>query len=331
MIKTGQNRVCQILGTEYPIIQGAMALIAESNLAGAVSDGGGLGIIASGGARGNWVVNEIKKIRSMTEKPFGVNIMLLDPNVEEIIDIVCREKVPVVTTGAGNPGKYIKRLKENGIAVLPVVANQTLAKRVERAGADAVIAEGCEAGGHIGEITTMAMIPQMVDSLSIPVIAAGGIGDGRGIAAAYMLGAEGVQVGTRFLTSDECIVARSYKDAILKARDSSTVATGRSTGHPVRVIKNKLARQVLEMEKNNVDAEKINEVCTGSLRRAVFSGDMEMGSVMSGQIAGLVSKEQPAAEIISEMFKEAAEIYEDRHSIFRTGSSVSGDGQGTIR
>ena len=331
MIKTGQNRVCQILGTEYPIIQGAMALIAESNLAGAVSDGGGLGIIASGGARGNWVVNEIKKIRAMTENPFGVNIMLLDPNVEEIIDIVCREKVPVVTTGAGNPGKYIKRLKENGIAVLPVVANQTLAKRVERAGADAVIAEGCEAGGHIGEITTMAMIPQMVDSLSIPVIAAGGIGDGRGIAAAYMLGAEGVQVGTRFLTSEECIVARNYKDAILKARDSSTVATGRSTGHPVRVIKNKLARQVLEMEKNNEDAEKINEICTGSLRRAVFSGDMEMGSVMSGQIAGLVSKEQPAAEIISEMFKEAAEIYEDRHSIFRTGSSVSGDGQGTIR
>ncbi len=331
MIKTGQNRVCQILGTEYPIIQGAMALIAESNLAGAVSDGGGLGIIASGGARGNWVVNEIKKIRAMTENPFGVNIMLLDPNVEEIIDIVCREKVPVVTTGAGNPGKYIKRLKENGIAVLPVVANQTLAKRVERAGADAVIAEGCEAGGHIGEITTMAMIPQMADSLSIPVIAAGGIGDGRGIAAAYMLGAEGVQVGTRFLTSEECIVARNYKDAILKARDSSTVATGRSTGHPVRVIKNKLARQVLEMEKNNEDAEKINEICTGSLRRAVFSGDMEMGSVMSGQIAGLVSKEQPAAEIISEMFKEAGEIYEDRHSIFRTGSSVSGDGQGTIR
>lgn len=331
MIKTGQNRVCQILGTEYPIIQGAMALIAESNLAGAVSGGGGLGIIASGGARGNWVVNEIKKIRAMTENPFGVNIMLLDPNVEEIIDIVCREKVPVVTTGAGNPGKYIKRLKENGIAVLPVVANQTLAKRVERAGADAVIAEGCEAGGHIGEITTMAMIPQMADSLSIPVIAAGGIGDGRGIAAAYMLGAEGVQVGTRFLTSEECIVARNYKDAILKARDSSTVATGRSTGHPVRVIKNKLARQVLEMEKNNEDAEKINEICTGSLRRAVFSGDMEMGSVMSGQIAGLVSKEQPAAEIISEMFKEAAEIYEDRHSIFRTGSSVSGDGQGTIR
>jgi len=331
MIKTGQNRVCQILGTEYPIIQGALALIAESNLAGAVSDGGGLGIIASGGARGNWVVNEIKKIRAMTENPFGVNIMLLDPNVEEIIDIVCREKVPVVTTGAGNPGKYIKRLKENGIAVLPVVANQTLAKRVERAGADAVIAEGCEAGGHIGEITTMAMIPQMADSLSIPVIAAGGIGDGRGIAAAYMLGAEGVQVGTRFLTSEECIVARNYKDAILKARDSSTVATGRSTGHPVRVIKNKLARQVLEMEKNNKDAEKINEICTGSLRRAVFSGDMEMGSVMSGQIAGLVSKEQPAAEIISEMFKEAAEIYEDRHSIFRTGSSVSGDGQGTIR
>ena len=331
MIMTGQNRVCQILGTEYPIIQGAMALIAESSLAGAVSRGGGLGIIASGGAQGSWVVNEIKKIRAMTENPFGVNIMLLDPNVEEIIEIVCREKVPVVTTGAGNPGKYIKRLKENGIAVLPVVANQTLAKRVERAGADAVIAEGCEAGGHIGEITTMAMIPQMADSLSIPVIAAGGIGDGRGIAAAYMLGAEGVQVGTRFLTSEECIVARNYKDAILKARDSSTVATGRSTGHPVRVIKNKLARQVLEMEKNNAEAEEINEVCTGSLRRAVFSGDMEMGSVMSGQIAGLVNKEQSAAEMISEMFKEAAEIYEDRHSIFRTGSSVSGDGQGTIR
>lgn len=314
--------VCEILGTEYPIIQGAMARIADCHLAAAVSNGGGLGIIAAGGQSADWLREEIRKTREMTDKPFGVNIMLLADNIDELMDVVCEEKVKVITTGAGNPGKYIPRLKENGIKVIPVVASVALAKRVERAGADAVVAEGTEAGGHIGEITTMAMIPQMADALSIPVIAAGGIADGRGIAAAYMLGAKGVQIGTRFLVAEECTVAQSYKDTIIKAKDTDTVATGRSTGHPVRVIKNKLAKQVLTLEKKNEDVEKINELCIGKLYAAVVEGDMDYGSVMSGQIAGLVKKQQPAAEIISEMFKEAEEIYEDRNSICRAGRTV---------
>ena len=248
--------------------------------------------------------------------------MLLADNVDDLMDVVCEEKVPVVTTGAGNPGKYISKLRECGIKVIPVVANVTLAIRVERAGADAVVAEGTEAGGHIGETTTMALVPQMVDALKIPVIAAGGIADGRGIAAAYMLGAKGVQVGTRFLVADECIVAQGYKDAIIKAKDSSTVATGRSTGHPVRIIKNKLARKILSLEKQNAPEEEINELCTGTLAAAVRDGDADNGNIMSGQIAGLVNKEQSAAEIIEEMFKEEREIYEDRNSICRAGSAV---------
>ena len=314
--------VCEILGTRYPIIQGAMARIAEYNLASAVSNGGGLGIIAAGGQSADWLRDQIRKTRELTDNPFGVNIMLLADNVDELMDVVCEEKVPVVTTGAGNPGKYISKLKECGIKVIPVVANVTLAIRVERAGADAVVAEGTEAGGHIGETTTMALVPQMVDALKIPVIAAGGIADGRGIAAAYMLGAKGVQVGTRFLVADECIVAQGYKDAIIKAKDSSTVATGRSTGHPVRIIKNKLARKILSLEKQNAPEEEINELCTGTLAAAVRDGDADNGNIMSGQIAGLVNKEQSAAEIIEEMFKEEREIYEDRNSICRAGSAV---------
>ncbi|HIT99204.1 MAG: enoyl-[acyl-carrier-protein] reductase FabK [Anaerovoracaceae bacterium] len=314
--------VCEILGTKYPIIQGAMARIAEYNLASAVSNGGGLGIIAAGGQSADWLRDQIRKTRELTDKPFGVNIMLLADNVDELMDVVCEEKVPVVTTGAGNPGKYISKLRECGIKVIPVVANVTLAIRVERAGADAVVAEGTEAGGHIGETTTMALVPQMVDALKIPVIAAGGIADGRGIAAAYMLGAKGVQVGTRFLVADECIVAQGYKDAIIKAKDSSTVATGRSTGHPVRIIKNKLARKILSLEKQNAPEEEINELCTGTLAAAVRDGDADNGNIMSGQIAGLVNKEQSAAEIIEEMFKEEREIYEDRNSICRAGSAV---------
>ncbi len=310
------NRVCEILGTEYPIIQGAMARIATAELAGAVSNGGGLGIIAAGGAPVEWVKEQIDKCRSITDKPFGVNIMLLADNVDELVDLLIEEKVAVVTTGAGNPGKYIPRFKEAGIKVIPVVANVTLAKRVQRAGADAVVAEGCEAGGHIGETTTMAMIPQMVDALDIPVIAAGGIADGRGLAAAYMLGAEGVQVGTRFLVANECIVSQPYKDMVLKAKDSSTVATGRFTGHPVRVLKNKLSRAMLELEKTQ-DLEEFERLGTGALSRAVLAGDVDHGSVMSGQIAGLVNKEQPAAEIIREMFEEAEQIYDARAKVVK--------------
>ena len=316
------ENVCNILGTKYPVIQGAMARIAEYNLAAAVSNGGGLGIIAAGGQSSDWLREQIKMVRELTEKPFGVNILLLADNVDELVDVVCEEKVPVVTTGAGNPGKYIAKMKECGIKVIPVVANVTLAIRVARAGADAVVAEGTEAGGHIGETTTMALVPQMADAVDIPVIAAGGIADGRGIAAAYMLGAQGVQIGTRFLVADECIVARGYKDAIIKAKDSSTVATGRSTGHPVRIIKNKLARKILSLEKQNAPEEEINQLCTGTLAAAVRDGDADNGNIMSGQIAGLVKKEQPAADIIEEMFKEAGEIYEDRNSICRSGSAV---------
>ena len=310
------NRVCEILGTEYPIIQGAMARIATAELAGAVSNGGGLGIIAAGGAPVEWVKEQIDKGRAITDKPFGVNIMLLADNVDELVDLLIEEKVAVVTTGAGNPGKYIPRFKEAGIKVIPVVANVTLAKRVQRAGADAIVAEGCEAGGHIGETTTMAMIPQMVDALDIPVIAAGGIADGRGLAAAYMLGAEGVQVGTRFLVAEECIVSQPYKEMVLKAKDSSTVATGRFTGHPVRVLKNKLSRQMLELEKTQ-DLEEFERLGTGALSRAVLQGDVEHGSVMSGQVAGLVNKEQPAAEIIREMFEEAEKIYDARAAVVK--------------
>lgn len=314
------NPVCEILGTEYPIIQGAMARIAESSLASAVSNAGGLGIIASGGYDAAWLKEEIKKVRSMTDKPFGVNLMLLMPNIDELIQVVCEEKVPVVTTGAGNPGKYMKTLKDAGVKVIPVVASVALAVRVERAGADAVIAEGTEAGGHIGEISTMALVPQVADAVTIPVIAAGGIADGRGVAAAYMLGAQGIQVGTRFVVAKECIVSKPYKEAIIKARDTDTCATGRSTGHPVRVIKNKLAREILAIEKSSTGDEAqqaIDKVGIGALSAAVFKGDVEHGSVMSGQIAGLVTKEEPTADIIKDLFEGAEKIYGLKAEMFK--------------
>ena len=320
------NRVTEILKIEYPIIQGAMARIADSSLASAVSNGGGLGIIASGGESKEWLSNEIDKVRQLTDKPFGVNLMLMSPNLEELIEVIYEKKVRIVTTGAGNPGKYIKDFKEHDIIVIPVVASVALGMRVERAGADMVVGEGMEAGGHIGEITTMALIPQLKDAVSIPVIAAGGIGDGRGVAAAFMLGAEGIQSGTRFVAAKECTVHESYKEAILKAKDSDTVATGRSTGHPVRVLKNRLSKEVLAMEKNMADPAEIVELCTGRLYDAVKKGDMEMGSVMSGQIAGLIKKIQPAEEIIREMFKEAKEVYESNFAFFGTGGPVSGHG-----
>lgn len=318
--------ICELLGIEYPIIQGAMAWIADASLASAVSNAGGLGIVACGNADADWVRSEIRRTKELTEKPFGVNVMLLNPHTDAIMDVICEEGVSVVTTGAGNPGKYIPKLKEHGIKVIPVVASVALAIRVERVGADAVIAEGQEGGGHIGEATTMALVPQVVDAVQIPVIAAGGIADGRGITAAYMLGAKGVQVGTRFLVAKECTVSQNYKDMILKAKDTDTIPTGRSTGHPVRVLKNKLARDILALEKRCADPSEIEKIGTGALRAAVKDGDVVNGSVMSGQIAGMVNKEQTAKEMIEEMFKEAAEIYEDRVAICRPRGTILRNG-----
>lgn len=302
-----QTRICEMIGIKYPIFQGGMAWIADSSLAAAVSNAGGLGIIAAANAPVEYVRDEIRKTKALTDKPFGVNIMLLSSNAEEVAKLVCEEGVKVVTTGAGNPGKYINMWKEHGIIVVPVVPSVALAVRMERTGADAVIAEGMESGGHVGELTTMALVPQVVDAVKIPVIAAGGVGDGRGICAAFMLGAQGVQVGTRFLVAKECTVHENYKQKILKAKDIDTIVTGRPTGHPVRVLKNKLARQFQLLEKENAALDKYEELGRGALPRAVKEGDIDMGSIMAGQIAGLVSREQTAKEIIEEMFKQAEE------------------------
>ncbi|MDP4177552.1 MAG: enoyl-[acyl-carrier-protein] reductase FabK [Bacillota bacterium] len=301
--------LCDMLNIKYPIIQGGMAWIADSSLAAGVSNSGGLGIIAAANAPVDYVRNEIRKAKHLTDKPFGVNIMLLSDNADEIAKVVCEEGVKVVTTGAGSPGKYIEMWKKHGIKVLPVVASTALAKRMERDGVDAVIAEGCESGGHIGELTTMALVPQIVDSVKIPVIAAGGIGDGRGIAAAFMLGAVGVQVGTRFLVANECTVNENYKEKVIKAKDTDSVVTARPTGHPVRVIRNKLSRQFQLLEKSGAGLEKYEELGRGCLPKAAREGDIEMGSVMAGQIAGLVCKEQSCKEIITEMFSEAEERF----------------------
>lgn len=298
-------KLCEILGIEYPIIQGGMAWVANSSLAAAVSNGGGLGVIAGANAPIDYLRDEIRKTKNLTNKPFGVNIMLLSNNAEELAHMVCEEGVKVVTTGAGNPGKYIEMWKSHGIKVIPVVASVALARRMERAGADAVVAEGCEAGGHIGELTTMALVPQVVDALNIPVIAAGGIGDGRGAAAAFALGAEGVQVGTRFLVAKECTIHQNYKDRVIKANDIDTVVTGRPTGHPIRVIKNKLSRAFINLEKQGGSPDEFEKLGSGALAKAVIEGEADYGSLMAGQIAGLVKKEQPAKEIIEEMFEEA--------------------------
>lgn len=303
------NQLCEMLGIRYPIFQGSMAWIAESSLCSAVSNAGGLGILAAGHADPDTVRNMIRKTKTMTDKPFGLNIMLMSPFVDDIAQLVVDEKVPVVTTGAGNPGKYIPAFKESGCKVIPVIPSVALAKRMEKIGADAVIAEGMESGGHIGKLTTMALVPQVADAVSIPVIGAGGIADGRGMAAAFMLGACGVQIGTRFLTAFECTVHPNYKAAIIGATDISTTITGQITGHPVRVIRNKLSRlydlrEKEEMGKEKPDIEAIEKLGAGALRRAAIEGDMDNGSVMSGQIAGMVTKEQPAAEIISEIITQ---------------------------
>jgi enoyl-[acyl-carrier protein] reductase II len=300
-----KSKICEMIGIKYPIFQGGMAWVADSSLAAAVSNAGGLGIIAAANAPVEWVREEIRKTKKLTDKPFGVNIMLLSNNAEEVAKIVCEEGVKVVTTGAGNPGKYVNLWKEHGIIVIPVVPSVALALRMERTGVDAVIAEGCESGGHIGELTTMALVPQVVDAVKIPVIAAGGIGDGRGVSAAFMLGASGIQVGTRFLVANECTVHPKYKERVISANDIDAVVTGRPTGHPVRVLKNKLVRQFQLLEKENAPKEKFEELGVGRLPMAVRDGDIDMGSVMAGQIAGLVKKEQSCKEIVEEMFEEA--------------------------
>lgn len=302
------NRICKLLKTKYPLIQGGMAWVADASLAAAVSNGGGLGLIAGGSMPPDLLRDQIRKARELTDKPFGVNIMLMSPFAADLAQVVIEEKVDVVTTGAGSPGKFIDGWKAAGIVVIPVVASVAYAKRMENLGADAVVAEGTEAGGHIGDLTTMVLVPQIVDAISIPVIAAGGIADGRGVSAAMMLGAEGVQVGTRFLVSNECNIHEYYKQLVLKARDIDTQVTGRSGGHPVRTLKNKLSRKLLELEKNGATFEELEAITVGSLRKAVLDGDKDEGSFMAGQSAGLVHSCQPAAEIIEELFDQAAKL-----------------------
>ena len=306
MIKTP---LCGILGIEYPIIQGGMAWVADASLASAVSNGGGLGLIAAGNASGDWLRSEIRKAKEMAARPFGVNIMLMSPFADEVAQVVIEEKIPIVTTGAGNPSKYMKAWLAASIKVLPVVPSIAVAKLVERAGATAVIAEGGESGGHVGDLTTMALVPQVCDAVGIPVVAAGGIADGRGIAAAFMLGAVGVQVGTRFLVAKECTIHQNYKNKILKAKDIDTIVTGKRLGHPVRCLKNNFTREFFQREyDSSVSNEELEAFGAGALRLAAREGDEKRGSFMSGQVASMVKKEQPAAEIIREMFTGAENI-----------------------
>lgn len=300
-----KTRITELLNIEYPIIQGGMAWVAEHNLAAAVSNAGGLGIIGAASAPADVVREEIKKCKALTDKPFGVNVMLLNPNADEVAKIIVEEGVKVVTTGAGNPAKYIDMWKEAGVRVIPVVASVALAKMMERAGADAIVAEGCESGGHIGSTTTMALVPQVVDAVSIPVIAAGGIGDGRGLAAAMMLGAQAVQMGTRFIVADESIVHTNYKDKVVKATDISSEVTGMSTGHPVRCIRNKMTKEYIKLENEGADFMELEKLTLGSLRKAVIDGDVVNGTLMAGQIAGLINKKQSCKEMIEEIMAQA--------------------------
>ena len=300
-----KTRVTELLGIEQPIIQGAMAWIADARLAAAVSNAGGLGIIACGSAPLSWVREQVELARTLTDKPFGVNIMLMNPEAPQLAELLAELRVPVITTGAGNPGNYIDRWKEAGAKVVPVVASSALAKRMERCGADAVIAEGCEAGGHIGELTTMALTPAVCDAVSIPVIAAGGVADGRGLVAAFALGAEAVQIGTRFLTTHECGIHEAYKQKVLAAKDSDTIVTGRDNGHPVRQLKNKFSRGIRKMEADTqVSADEVEAALAGSLHRAV-EGDVDNGSLMSGQVACLIGDEKSAQEIVDDLMREA--------------------------
>ena len=300
-----KTRITELLGIEYPIIQGGMAWVAESHLAAAVSAAGGLGLIGGANAPAEVIRNYIREVKAVTDKPFGVNVMLMSPYADEVAKVIVEEGVKVVTTGAGNPEKYMEMWKAAGIKVIPVVASVALAKRMERYGADAVVAEGTESGGHIGEATTMTLVPQVVDAVSIPVIAAGGIGDGRGIAAAFMLGAEAVQMGTRFLVAKECTVHQNYKDRVLKAKDIDSTVTGRTHGHPVRCLRNQMTREYVKLENEGKSFEELEYLTLGTLRKAVQEGDVTNGTVMAGQIAGMVSKEQTCKEMIDERMAQA--------------------------
>ncbi len=302
-----KTRITELCGIEYPIFQGGMAWVADHHLASAVSEAGGLGLIGAASAPEDVIRQQIREAKTMTDKPFGVNVMLMSPYAEEVARVVVEEGVPVVTTGAGNPGKYLAAWKEAGIKVIPVVSSVAMARLMERAGVDAVIAEGMESGGHIGSTTTMALVPQVVDAVDIPVIAAGGIGDGRGMAAAFMLGAEGVQIGTRFCVAEECITHQNYKDKILHAKDIDSEVTGASHGHPIRCLRNPMTREYLRMEKEGASFEELELLTLGSLRNAVIDGDVKNGTVMAGQIAGLVKKQQTCKEIIEEIMTEFAQ------------------------
>lgn len=298
----------ELLGIRYPIIQGGMAWVATWELASAVSNAGGLGLIGVGGADAQWVEQQISQMKAHTDQPFGVNLMRMNPQADEIADLLAREHISVITTGAGNPGKYMERWKENGTKVIPVVASVAMAKMMERAGADAVVAEGTESGGHIGQATTMTLVPQVVDAVQIPVIAAGGIADARGFAAALMLGAAGVQMGTRFVVAKESIVHEAYKDRVIKAKDIDSEVTGRSTGHPIRVLRNQMTREYLRMEQEGASLETLEQMTLGALRRAVIDGDVVHGSVMAGQIAGLIHGTDTCEEIITEIVTGAREL-----------------------
>lgn len=303
-----KTEITELLQIEVPIIQGGMAWVAEHHLAAAVSAGGGLGIIGAANAPADWVRGEIRKAREQTDRPIGVNVMLLSPYADEVAQVLAEEKVPVITTGAGNPGKYMEIWKEAGSKVIPVVASVALARMMERGGADAVIAEGTESGGHIGAATTMTLVPQVVDAVKIPVIAAGGIGDGRGIAAAFMLGAQAVQIGTRFVVAEESICHPNYKERIIRAKDIDSAVTGRSHGHPIRQLRNQMTRDYIQKEQEGVPFEELELLAAGSLRNAVIDGDVKHGTVMAGQIAGLIKKEQSCREMIEEMMEEAAAL-----------------------
>lgn len=309
------TEICKLLDIEFPIIQGGMAWVATAELAAAVSNAGGLGIIAAGSAPEDVVRNEIKKAKSLTDKNFGVNIYFMSPHVDKVIDVVVEEEVPVVTTGAGNPGKYMSKLKQAGIKVIPVVSSVALARRLERVGADALIAEGMECGGHIGELTTMALVPQVVDAVKIPVIAAGGIADARGFLAALALGAKGVQMGTRFVCARECTAHEKFKEAIITAKDRSTIVTGKTTGHPVRVIKNKLSLKFEELEQKQASVFELEALGQGKLRLAVVDGDVENGSVMAGQVSGMIKEVISAENIIQDIIKGAAKLLNSLSSL----------------